>query len=785
MKTKTILITLIAMLTVTALVFQSCKKETNDEPPAGNKVPETTTVIENQIWQSNYTGIDSSDFTLYFDKKLLSEVALDTGDFIVSTEGYGLLRKVKKIIESADGLEIETEFARLTEVVNEGQTSFNSLLSTQKIMKIDYHKEGIVLDTSLMKNTEDTQLEYDIDVFLDPSEKIHIYGDFSILTELNGQLKIGYIPPRISLFELTYEIDQSLNLSADIELVNVNYEHEVDLVSVYFQPIIAVIAGVPVVLVPELEIAVGIEAEVYCDVFTGINQEMDYTVGLRYEEHEWTTISEFNKSFNYIPPQLDCNAGARAYIRPQFNILIYGVVSPYLYSDLFGKIESDMQNNPWWNLYAGADLGIGVEAEILGREIFDFNTDPPLISYEQLIASASVSDPPIASFYSNPTSGTAPLAVVFTDQSTNNPTSWQWEFGDGNSSSQQSPSHTYNTDGTYTVTLTVTNSYGSDIESKTDYIIVSDGSGNTPPAALFTVTPSSGTTSTNFTFDASGSTDPEDPTSELQVRWDFDGDGSWDTDWNTDKTENHQYSSEDTYTAKLEVKDTEGLTDQYTKSITVSNSPVDLSQNLLHYYPLNGDLLDVVGNNHFTNYGSIDAIGKIENGRKFNENTTGQFAQAASISLTSAASMSFWVYSFQDHPQSTGVLFKAYGSPHGDQSIFGCQAFENTLYLSAQGSSTGVGVHLEITHNEWHHVVLVFDGQNQIMKAFLDGTKTEIPTGFSTLYNPTSKIKMGMQKSAGRSFKGKLDEIGYWNRVLNDAEAAVLYNGGNGLAYPF
>ena len=479
MKTKTILITLVAMLALVALVFQSCKKETDDSPPSNEKVPKTTKIIENQIWHSNFTGIDSSDFTLYFDKKLLSEISLETGDIIVSTDGNGLLRKINKITESADGLEIETGFASLTEVVNEGQTSFSSLLSTQKVMKINYHKEGIMLDTSLMKSTEDTQLEYDIDVFLDPSEKIHIQGDFSILTELNGELQIGYTPPRVGLFELTYEIDQSLNLSADIELVNLNYENEVDLASIYFQPIIAFIAGVPVVLVPELELAVGIETEVYCDVFTGINQEMDYTVGLRYEEHEWTTISEFNKSFNYTPPQLDCNAGARAYIRPQFNILIYGVVSPYLYGDLYGRIDASLQTNPWWSLYAGADLGVGVEAEILGKEIFDFNTNPPLISYEKLIASANTSsEEPIAEFTTNTTSGQTPLTVNFTDQSTNNPTSWNWEFGDGGSSFEQNPTHVYNTEGAYTVSLTVSNSNGIDTETKSNLIIVS-GSGET------------------------------------------------------------------------------------------------------------------------------------------------------------------------------------------------------------------------------------------------------------------------------------------------------------------
>lgn len=95
---------------------------------------------------------------------------------------------------------------------------------------------------------------------------------------------------------------------------------------------------------------------------------------------------------------------------------------------------------------------------------------------------------------------------------------------------------------------------------------------NTAPIASFTVTPGSGTTNTTFAFDASGSTDSEDATSDLQVRWDFDGDGNWDSDWATEKTQNHQYTSADTYTTKLEVKDTEGLTHQTTLDIVVSDA---------------------------------------------------------------------------------------------------------------------------------------------------------------------------------------------------------------------
>lgn len=51
--------------------------------------------------------------------------------------------------------------------------------------------------------------------------------------------------------------------------------------------------------------------------------------------------------------------------------------------------------------------------------------------------------------------------VRFTDESTNDPTSWRWDFGDGNTSDVQNPEHTYTESGDYTVCLTATNDAGS------------------------------------------------------------------------------------------------------------------------------------------------------------------------------------------------------------------------------------------------------------------------------------------------------------------------------------
>jgi len=80
--------------------------------------------------------------------------------------------------------------------------------------------------------------------------------------------------------------------------------------------------------------------------------------------------------------------------------------------------------------------------------------------------------PPVADFSASPTSGEAPLAVVFTDLSSGDPTSWSWDFGDGAASTEQDPSHEYQQAGTYTVSLTAANDGGSHTETKTDYISI-------------------------------------------------------------------------------------------------------------------------------------------------------------------------------------------------------------------------------------------------------------------------------------------------------------------------
>ena len=109
-------------------------------------------------------------------------------------------------------------------------------------------------------------------------------------------------------------------------------------------------------------------------------------------------------------------------------------------------------------------------------------------------------------FTASPTSGTAPLAVTFTDASVGSPTMWNWSFGDGqwsNTTVTTNPVHTYAGAGTYTVNLTVTIGGSALTLSRTGYITVAP----VPIIPVTTATPS-GSQPINGGDDAPASSSP-------------------------------------------------------------------------------------------------------------------------------------------------------------------------------------------------------------------------------------------------------------------------------------
>jgi len=90
------------------------------------------------------------------------------------------------------------------------------------------------------------------------------------------------------------------------------------------------------------------------------------------------------------------------------------------------------------------------------------------------------------------------------------------------------------------------------------------------PVARFTIAPSTGTTETVITFNASSCSDSQDPIDDLQVRWDWQNDGVWDTNWTENKTASYQYLVSGNYTVKLEVKNSHNLVNYTTHYVIVT-----------------------------------------------------------------------------------------------------------------------------------------------------------------------------------------------------------------------
>lgn len=151
--------------------------------------------------------------------------------------------------------------------------------------------------------------------------------------------------------------------------------------------------------------------------------------------------------------------------------------------------------------------------------------------------------PPVAEFSGSPRNGLAPLTVAFTDLSSGGPDEWSWTFGDGLGSAERDPVHVYGMPGTYTVNLTVSNSMGSDTESKSGYIEV----GASPyPVANFTADPVQGYEPLLVYFTDTSLGNP------VSWYWEF-GDGRTSTDQNP---LNLYYNGD--YTVKLTVTSATG-----------------------------------------------------------------------------------------------------------------------------------------------------------------------------------------------------------------------------------
>jgi len=216
-----------------------------------------------------------------------------------------------------------------------------------------------------------------------------------------------------------------------------------------------------------------------------------------------------------------------------------------------------------------------------------------------------------------------------------------------------------------------------------------------------------------------------------------------------------------------------------------------LRDNLVSYWPLDGNSIDIQGVANGTDTGATygSAYGKLISGLLCNGSSTKIRVSNAAFGPTAAAfSVQFWI------KVSSG----------GAGMVWGCYTYnDNAGYFCGSNAGkpsfqiyTAANVSVATTHQTsfedgaWHHVVCVWDyGVTNHLIVYLDGVvATTLATATTIAYTqggPFPTIGACQYNGGGTTFAyttGDIDEVGFWSRALSSTEVAALYNGGAGLS---
>ncbi|MEZ5147269.1 MAG: PKD domain-containing protein [Bacteroidales bacterium] len=163
----------------------------------------------------------------------------------------------------------------------------------------------------------------------------------------------------------------------------------------------------------------------------------------------------------------------------RFNFSSFSIESGWDYLYIY---NGENTSSPLMGTYTGSSSpGTVTASNTSGALTFRFTSDGSVTSSGWIasIECYNTNVPPVADFSASTTTPVINTDVVFTDQSSNIPTSWTWSFSpntvvyiNSTNSSSQNPEVQFTDFGLYSVTLEVSNAYGTDTEVKTDYINV-------------------------------------------------------------------------------------------------------------------------------------------------------------------------------------------------------------------------------------------------------------------------------------------------------------------------
>ncbi len=360
----------------------NCSGITNT-PPSNKVMDQTSAYYLNSISADKSTLIFSAQST--YAQNLISGDLIIAG--ITDKTEEGLLRKVTSTTKNPSQVVVYTVQATLEEAVPEGtvQLSFNLPTGNAKADSAsgDFGSTQLPLSFSGGQVVEFDHTELFSGIYLDGSMHIAVNADFQFKNStLYGTKEVRFVTKGLEELELIVsgEFHSGINKEQPpLELVK-------------FPTLVITPPGLlfPVVITPHLYLTFGVEANGNISAETSITQSLVLDAGLEYKNNAWSKIQNIQPEFSSTPPEFTGASGDfTVYVKPQLTLDFYGVDGPY--AGFKGYLKALATITPpdsvSCSILAGLEALVGVNVEILGKTLLDYET--AVYTYETEVANCS------------------------------------------------------------------------------------------------------------------------------------------------------------------------------------------------------------------------------------------------------------------------------------------------------------------------------------------------------------------------------------------------------------
>ena len=188
-------------------------------------------------------------------------------------------------------------------------------------------------------------------------------------------------------------------------------------------------------------------------------------------------------------------------------------------------------------------------------------------------------------------------------------------------------------------------------------------------------------------------------------------------------------------------------------------------------FSFNGNSNDDLGIRNGTDTAMIYGVpyGKVNQGAFFNA-TNSQITHSA-LNLGSSWSVAFWIY-----PQTQVVSMPAIWMTNGGAYAIIFNSVTSKMQIASSGQ---IDIGPVLIYNTYTHIVITFTSGTY--RIYVNGILYPTPLTHTNI----STLNLIGRNSFQGSFRGYLDILCAWSRVITQQEVDALYNAYAGIEYPF